>query len=169
MEQLIAHLFGDYIMQSHWMAINKRTNTLAAFIHATIYSVPFYWLGSGRSLLVIWSTHLLIDRFGLARYIVWAKNWMGEWRRESMTAALDRAKLEGRVTGDHVFGPGELEEFLDEYRRNPKTILPNLPWSDCSATGYTPDVPAWLSVWLLIAADNTLHLTINYAAIRWIN
>jgi hypothetical protein len=37
-----------------------------------------------------------------------------------------------------------------------------------SPTGYAPDVPPFLAVWLLIAADNTLHLAINYAALRWL-
>lgn len=38
-------------------------------------------------------------------------------------------------------------------------------WRDASATGYPSDAPAWLSVWLLIIADNTLHVLINSAAL----
>jgi hypothetical protein len=38
-------------------------------------------------------------------------------------------------------------------------------WRDASATGYPSDTPAWLSVWLLIIADNTLHVLINSAAL----
>lgn len=37
-----------------------------------------------------------------------------------------------------------------------------------TATGYPEATPAWMSVWLLIAADNTLHLLINYSALRWL-
>lgn len=123
MTQLILHLFGDYITQSHWMAIRKTSSTWAAFCHATIYSFPFWFIASWKAFLVIWLSHLLIDRFRLARYVVFAKNFMG---------------------------------------------YPLPVWSDCKATGYPSDVPAWLSVWLMIAADNTLHLTINYAALRWL-
>ena len=42
------------------------------------------------------------------------------------------------------------------------------PWSECSATGYPPESPPWLSTWLMIIADNTLHITINYCALRWL-
>jgi hypothetical protein len=33
--------------------------------------------------------------------------------------------------------------------------------------GYPPDVPAWLSTWLMIIADNTIHMTINHLALEW--
>lgn len=44
----------------------------------------------------------------------------------------------------------------------------SLRWADCSATGYHKDTPPWLAFWLLIIADNTLHLCINYGALRWL-
>ena len=120
MNQLLLHLIGDYVTQSDWMAQRKTTNTWAAFVHATIYSLPFLLIGTWRAVLVIWSTHLLIDRFRLARFVVFAKNFMG-W--------------------------------------------PWPEWKNCQATGYPSERPAWMAVWLLIAADNTIHLTINYAAL----
>lgn len=123
MVQLILHLFGDYVTQSDWMAIKKTSSTWAAFCHATVYSLPFVMVGGWKALSVIWGTHLLIDRFRLARFVVFAKNFMG-W--------------------------------------------PWPKWDDCKVTGYPSDRPAWLAVWLLIAADNTLHLAINYAALRWL-
>jgi len=122
MIQLILHLLGDYVTQSDWMAQNKTKSTWAAFCHATVYSMPFAFIASPLALFVVWSTHLLIDRFRLARYVVYAKNWL-----------------------------------------SPRSTWH--PWADCSGTGYHKDSPAWLSVWLLIAADNTMHLAINYAAI----
>lgn len=30
------------------------------------------------------------------------------------------------------------------------------------------DAPPFLAVWLLIIVDNTMHMTINYAALRWL-
>lgn len=42
------------------------------------------------------------------------------------------------------------------------------PWSDCIATGYPSARPPWLSVWLLIIADNVMHVLINGAALRWL-
>lgn len=123
MEQLILHLCGDYLTQSDWMALNKTKAYFPAFMHALVYSLPFLCLTTHIwALSCIFGTHFLIDRFRLARYLVFAKNFMGSpW---------------------------------------PK-------WEDCKATGYPSDRPAWLTVWLLIAADNTLHLAINYSALRW--
>lgn len=124
MEQLLLHLFGDYIAQTDWMATEKTKRSVAALAHATVYSLPFLLLNpSIAAFLVISATHYLIDRYRLARYIVFAKNW-----------ATNQA----------------------------------LKWEDCSATGYHKDTPPWLAVWLLIVADNTMHLIINYSALRWL-
>jgi hypothetical protein len=49
-----------------------------------------------------------------------------------------------------------------------KATEPHLKWGDCSATGYHKDVPAWMSVWLMIAADNGIHLAINYTALKFL-
>ena len=77
MIQLILHLIGDYILQSEWMAQNKTKSTWAALIHATIYALPFALIASPAAWIVIWGTHLVIDRFRLARYVIFAKNFMG--------------------------------------------------------------------------------------------
>lgn len=39
-------------------------------------------------------------------------------------------------------------------------------WAECQGTGYHKDRPAWLAVWLLIIADNTLHLAFN--GLAWV-
>ncbi len=39
--------------------------------------------------------------------------------------------------------------------------------ADCP-TGYAADKPPWLTVWLLIIADNTMHVLINGAALEWL-
>lgn len=36
------------------------------------------------------------------------------------------------------------------------------------ATGYPAETPAWLSVWLLIIADNIMHVLINGLALRYL-
>lgn len=95
--------------------IPKTKRSTAAAIHAVIYTIPFALLtGSFIALVIICVSHFLIDRYRLARFVVWAKNG-----------------CKGPIT----------------------------------ATGYPDDVPAWLSVWLLIIADNTLHILINGVAI----
>ena len=44
----------------------------------------------------------------------------------------------------------------------------HLKWADCSTTGFPPDIPATQAFWLMILIDNTMHLSINYAALRWL-
>lgn len=122
-EQLVAHALGDYVLQSHWMATEKTKRWLPAVAHGLTYVLPFFLLTqSPLALLVVFGTHVVIDRFRLARYLVWAKNHIAPVR------------------------PGPL-----------------------TATGYPDDAPPWLAVWLLIAADNVLHVLINSAAIAWLS
>lgn len=110
-DQIIAHLVGDYLLQSHWMATKKTSSSLAAALHAITYTLPFMLITQNViALLLICGTHFAIDRWRLARFVVWFKNG---------------------------------------------------PWKPLTATGYQDDVPAWLAVWLLIFADNTLHMIIN--------
>lgn len=118
-DQIVAHLFGDYIMQSHWMATEKTKRSVAAAAHAVTYTLPFALITQSlAALAIICGTHFIIDRWRLARFVVWFKNG---------------------------------------------------PWHPITATGYQDDVPAWLSVWLLIFADNTLHMICNGMAIRFIS
>jgi uncharacterized protein DUF3307 len=113
-DQILAHLVGDYILQSHWMAQEKTKQSLAAGVHAASYTLPFLFLTKNPvALAFICLTHFVIDRFRIARFVVWLKNGYA---------------FRGAVP---------------------------------TATGYRDDVPAWLSVWLLIIADNTLHLICN--------
>lgn len=123
-DQLVAHLVGDYVLQSDWMANHKTADWFPALLHALAYSVCFLGFHpSPVALAAIIGTHYLIDRYRLARYVVWAKN---------------------RFLGD---GP---------------------PWEACQFTGYPADRPAWLAVWLLIIADNVLHILINGLALRYL-
>lgn len=124
MEQILLHLVGDYLTQTDWMATEKTKRNSAAAAHALVYGLPFVLIApSGWAMFVIVWTHFMIDRYRLARYVVFAKNW---------------------ITNT------------------------SLRWADCSMTGYHKDTPPWLAFWLLIIADNTLHLCINYSALRWL-
>ena len=138
MLQLILHLIGDYVTQSDWMAKNKTESTWAAFCHATVYSLPFAFIASLNAWLVIWGTHLLIDRFRLARHVVWLKNrFLQPWP--------------------------EAYEFPARHEWEERWS-----WQNCQSTGYPSDAAPWLAVWLLIAADNTLHLAINFLALAYL-
>lgn len=123
-DQLLAHLVGDYVLQSDWMATQKTKRLAVALVHALCYSLPFLaFRPSLAAWLVIVGTHALIDRFRLARYVVWAKEWLSPVRPP--------------------------------------------PLAECP-TGYPADKPVWLATWLLILTDNTLHIAINGAALRWL-
>jgi hypothetical protein len=125
-ESLIAHGVGDYLIQSHWMATEKTKRWLPAVLHAATYGLPFLVLTrSPLALLIISGTHAVIDRYRLARHVVWLKNQMG-----------------------------------------PKAHRPQ--WADAKATGYPSDTPPWLAVWLMILADNLIHILINAAALTWL-
>ena len=120
---VLAHLVGDYLLQSHWMATEKTKRWWPAIAHGLTYASPYVFVTQSlAALVVIAATHVVIDRFRLARHVVWAKNQL----------APRRAR------------PGH------------------------TTTGYPDETPAWLAVWLLIVADNTLHLLINTAAVVWL-
>lgn len=124
-DQLLCHLFGDYVFQSDWMASEKTKQSFAALCHAVIYGLCLLPLAPTLAAwLVIVGTHFVIDRWRLARYVVYAKNFLA-----------------------------------------PQSAWH--PWSDCTATGYHKDRPAWLAGWLLIIADNALHISINGLALKY--
>jgi hypothetical protein len=79
--QFLAHLVGDYLLQSHWMATEKTKRSAPAVIHALLYGLPFLVLRpSALAWLVIVDTHFVIDRWRLARYVAWFKNLAGPRR-----------------------------------------------------------------------------------------
>ena len=135
-DQLVAHAVGDYVLQSDWMANEKTKKSVAALAHVLTYVLPFLFLTqSVPALAVIVSTHFIIDRWRLARYICWAKNFLAP-----------RFTLNTTTTGQLWW----------------------YPWAQCSGTGYAPDKPAWMAVWLMIITDNVLHVIINSLALRYL-
>lgn len=123
-DQILVHMVGDYVVQSDWMAANKTQRSWPCLVHVILYVLPFLFLSQSlAALAVIAATHFVIDRWRLARYLCWIKNFIG--------------------------------------RDNPA-------WSECRGTGYPDAKPVWLTVWLMILADNTVHVLINGLAIRYL-
>lgn len=123
---LLAHLVGDYLIQSDWMAQEKTKRWWPAVAHGLTYTIPYALVTQSLpALAVIAGSHIVIDHYRLARHVVWAKNLIApaSWR---------------------------------------------YPWRECSGTGYHQDRPAWMAVWLMIIADNTIHLLFNTAAVVWL-
>lgn len=121
---LLAHFVGDYIIQTNWMATQKTTRWWPAILHGLTYTIPYVFVTqSPLALFVIFSTHVVIDRFRLAKHLMWFKN-----------------------------------QFA------PKDYRPS--WAEAKVNaGYGADTPAWLSTWLMIIADNTVHVLINTGAV----
>ena len=135
-DQLVAHAVGDYIVQSDWMADNKTKNSFAAAVHAVTYTLPFLFITqSVAALAVICGTHFVVDRWRLARFLVWLKNW-------PLTYVYD----------PDLYGDQRLE-------------CAKLAWLPVTATGYSENKPAFLAVWLLIIADNIIHVICNAVAL----
>jgi hypothetical protein len=119
-EVLLAHLVGDYLFQNHWMAVEKVKRWWPALVHGITYTLPFILITQSiPALLIICLTHVIIDRYRLAKHFVWAKNQLAP----------------------HTFRP---------------------PHTD---TGFDPNTPPFLAVWLMIITDNILHILINISAI----
>jgi len=75
MEQLLAHLVGDYWLQSMWMGVNKSKKTSICLFHCALYTLPFLFLTTNScALSLIFATHFVQDRWQLARYFIWLKN-----------------------------------------------------------------------------------------------
>lgn len=124
---VLAHFVGDYIIQSHWMAVGKTSRWWPAIVHGVTYTIPYAFITqSPLALFVIASTHIVIDRFRLAKHLMWLKNQLG-----------------------------------------PKVSRPS--WAEAkNNAGYDKNTPVWMSTWLMIIADNTVHLVINTAAVLWL-
>lgn len=144
MNELICHLFGDYIIQNHWMALNKTKSTFVAFVHALTYSLPFLVLTRNAwSLAIIFGTHLIIDRFSIAKR--WPQFWgVGKagWVLEKIHAFRREIYATNR---NGIFADLELE--FDRLQPLPESA------------------PPFLAVWLTIIVDNTIHLLINHLAL----
>lgn len=139
-DQLLCHAIGDYILQSDWMANEKTKKSVAALAHVATYGLPFLLLNpSWKAYAVIVGTHFIIDRWRLAVYVVRLKNMLGH---------------------PNLWRSGDIWHPIKGNKRE----MPEYE----TATGYSPDTPAWLAVWLLIIADNIMHVTINGLALRYL-
>lgn len=105
--QFLCHGVGDYLLQSGWMANNKTKRFWPAFAHACVYFLPFWVVfhPSSAAAAVIVGTHFCIDRWRLARYVSFAKEFLSPpsgWRPWS----------EHSATGYHESTPPFLAVWL---------------------------------------------------------
>lgn len=75
---ILAHLIGDYVLQSHWMANEKTKHWWPALVHGFFYTLPYIFVTQSIwALLFIGGTHAIIDRYRLAKHVGWLKNKIG--------------------------------------------------------------------------------------------
>lgn len=161
----IFHLLGDYIFQNDWMANNKTKRFFPAFLHATIYSLPFLLITSFEFWLIIYITHFLIDRYRLAVY----------WIRLVNVKFLKTFKLKLNVSWYNVNDilKTEIRDGTElkvikklEDCHIVTTQIEGHPWwkfnfPTSENFGYWKDKPMWMSLWLMIIIDNIIHICIN--------
>jgi hypothetical protein len=158
-DQLVAHVVGDYILQSDWEASEKTKKSIACLAHVSTYFLPFLlFTTSWKALVFIVSTHYVIDRWRLARYVCWAKNWLAPRWITPTGGPGDPVTLR-YPKGQDPMNPLEGGEVI---------LLRNYPWSRCSGTGYPPERPPWMATWLMIITDNLMHVLCNAAALQWL-
>jgi hypothetical protein len=142
---LLAHFVGDYIIQNQWMADKKTSKWFPALVHGFTYTIPFLFATQSiAALLVIALTHAVIDRYRLAKYLIWFKN---------------------QLVPKAARYPWDESKVSDEFRSHGNAYLSK---ANDKATGFPKTVPVWMSVWLLIIVDNTIHVVLNTLAILFL-
>ncbi|MQS17422.1 DUF3307 domain-containing protein [Streptomyces kaniharaensis] len=91
LDALLAHLIGDFVLQSDWMAVEKTRRWWPAVAHGATYGLPFLLLTqSPMALAVIVVTHVVLDRYRAAKYLVWARNLIAPAGRRVAWADVQR-------------------------------------------------------------------------------
>lgn len=145
MLQLICHLIGDFWLQSDWCAINKSKlgweGFFACLVHVIIYTSCFLILTtSWKALLLIGISHFILDRFPIiVKRMIWWKNHF--------------------PNGQPPFEYCNTTGYYDDspYNKRVPHTLHQKMWGKPR--------PFFITIWLYIISDNTLHLIFNYVAL----
>lgn len=147
MEQLLVHIFGDYLLQSDWCAMNKAKRTLPCLIHVLIYTACFLILTtSWKALLVIGGVHFILDRWPIIiRRLIWLKNHIGPGFKYVPFYKADATGCYDNLMADVLYKPYTREVI----------------------NGFSPRLN-YITIWLYIITDNFLHLLTNYLALKYL-
>jgi len=151
---LLCHFVGDFWLQTDWMALNKSKNTWNCIVHVLIYTSCFFILTlSWKALLFIGITHFILDRWPIIiRRLLWLKNHF--------------------PTGDYpCFEWCDSTGYFDDspyntYKVNEKREAWIRGNNICNY--YGPPRHYFITIWLYIISDNTLHLTCNLFALYFL-
>lgn len=142
----LCHFIGDFWLQSDWMALNKNTKTFNCLVHVIVYTSVFLFITtSWKVLLFIGVTHFIIDRWPfILKRLIWWKNHLplGEyphWNYCNSTGYYDDSPY-------NTWKPeGKSKEDMDKYWGKPRHFF--------------------ITMWIYITIDNTLHLLCNLVAL----
>lgn len=142
-EQLLCHIFGDYWLQSDYLAFNKSKRTIPCLIHVLIYTSCFLLITtSWKALLLIGISHFIFDRWHfIIKRLIWFKNHFPK----------------GYPPYEHCDTTG----YFDDSPYNTKKTN-EFGWKGVPLMGPRP---FFITIWLYIISDNFIHLLINYLAI----
>lgn len=175
---ILAHLVGDYVIQSDWMAQKKTSQWLPAILHGITYTLPYLFITlSPLALIVIAGTHIIIDRYRLAKYLVWAKNQLAPksfrypWKPKPMPTPVMKMPAEtvtGTISAEKLRAEStRIPIFIHSDQANMVSVR-DTSKDNNPATGYRKNIPDWMGVWLMIIADNCAHILIGVAAVIWL-
>lgn len=98
---LFGHLFGDYVFQNNWMALNKKVNKIACVLHCSVYTITvmlFLVIGAGLSaslltVFLIFSSHYILDSTSLV------EKWMRFYKIRSWSTYVPISKDKTKHSG----------------------------------------------------------------------
>ena len=143
---LLCHFIGDFALQSDWMAMKKNTTSWNCFVHVLFYTACFLALTTSiPALLFIGITHFILDRNPiLIKRAMWWKNHFPTgyvpWRLCSTTGYYD-------------------DSPYNEYKPRNEKITKRLEKK------YGRPRHFFITVWIYIVIDNSLHLLCNLIAL----
>ena len=147
----LCHFIGDYFFQSDWMALNKNKKTWNCLVHVFIYTACFLLLTlSWKALMFIGVTHFIFDRNPvIIKRLIWLKNHF--------------------PTGDYPpYEWCDSTSYFDDSPYNTYKLNENREaWirGNCLNKHYGNPRPFFITIWLRIVCDNTLHLLCNLIAL----
>ena len=146
MTQILAHIFGDFILQSDWMALNKSKRSIPCLVHVLIYTACFLLLTtSWKALLVIGATHFFFDRFHTPlKRLLWVKNHIGPTMQYP---PYEYCNSTGYFD-DSPYNTKQADESMIKQFGKPRHFF--------------------ITIWIYIIIDNFCHLFINYMALRYL-
>lgn len=96
---IVAHLVGDFLLQTGWMAANKAKRWDALLTHAGVYTLCILtigWFGFGGlslwGIALVYVSHIIIDR---RTFVAW---WV-----EKVMKAPDNQKIWLSIMADQTF------------------------------------------------------------------